>query len=156
MFWRTVKTLMFTVFVPGTVGLYLPQSLKNGGNKLRFCLPWLGIALFVGGAAIYFWCAWDFVSKGFGTPAPLDAPKVLVVKGLYRFTRNPMYLGVFGAIEGQALYYGSKHIAVYGWIMLMIAYLFVVLYEEPHLRRVFGAQYEEYTDRVPRWLLRIG
>ena len=156
MFWRIVKTLLFTVFVPGTVGLYLPQSLKNSGNKLPFGLPWLAIALFVCGAAIYLWCAWDFVSKGLGTPAPMDAPQVLVITGPYQFTRNPMYVGVFGAIESQAVYYGARHIAVYGCIMLMIAYLFVVLYEEPHLRKAFGAQYEEYCRRVPRWLVRIG
>ena len=113
-------------------------------------------ALLVCGAAIYFWCAWDFVAKGLGTPAPIDAPRVLVVNGLYRFTRNPMYVGVFSAIQGQAIYYGSGHVAIYGVAMLTMAYLFVVFYEEPTLRRLFGGQYEEYCRRVPRWILRIG
>lgn len=155
MVWRLVKTLVFTAVVPGTVGVYIPQTLKGDGAKLPVPFSWIGVALILCGAAIYLWCAWDFAVKGLGTPAPIDAPRVLVVQGLYRFTRNPMYVGVFAAIEGQALYYGSRHIAVYGCIMLTIAYLFVVSYEEPHLRSVFGAQYDEYCRRVPRWLIRF-
>ena len=154
MFWRMVKTLVFTIVVPGTVGGYVPQTLKGHGGRLPVPFVWIGISLILCGAAIYLWCAWDFAVKGLGTPAPIDAPRVLVVNGLYRFTRNPMYLGVFSAIEGQALYYHAMHIAVYGCIMLTIAYVFVVLYEEPHLRRRFGAQYEGYCRRVPRWLVR--
>jgi protein-S-isoprenylcysteine O-methyltransferase Ste14 len=65
-----------------------------------------------------------------------------------------MYLGVFTAIEGQALYYRAMPIAAYGCIMLTMAYVFVVLYEEPHLRKRFGTQYEGYCRRVPRWLVR--
>ena len=152
MFWRMVKTLVFTAVVPGTVSVYIPQILKGAAAKLPAPFVWIGVGLIGCGAAMYLWCAWDFAVKGLGTPAPIDAPRVLVVKGLYRFTRNPMYVGVFGAIEGQALYYGSRHIAVYGCIMLTMAYLFVVGYEEPHLRNVFGAQYDEYCRRVPRWL----
>ena len=67
----------------------------------------LGLAVFLIGIAIYLWCAWDFAVKGLGTPAPIDAPRLLVVKGLYRFTRNPMYVGVSAMILGQAAYYGS-------------------------------------------------
>lgn len=156
MFWRIVKTLAFTILIPGTVGLYLPQALKNNAAKVPPGFHWIGAALLVCGAAIYFWCAWDFVAKGLGTPAPIDAPRVLVVNGLYRFTRNPMYVGVFSAIQGQAIYYGSGHVAIYGVAMLTMAYLFVVFYEEPTLRRLFGGQYEEYCRRVPRWILRIG
>jgi len=139
--------------MPGTVGVYLPQALKENASKVPLQFEWIGVALFVGGAVIYFWCAWDFVSKGLGTPAPIDAPRVLVVKGLYRFTRNPMYVGVLSAILGQALYYGSKRVAIYACVVLTAFYLFVLLYEEPTLRRLFGSQYEEYCRRVPRWVL---
>jgi protein-S-isoprenylcysteine O-methyltransferase Ste14 len=154
-FWRIVKTLVFTIVVPGTVAVYIPQTLKGSRVSLPVPFPWIGVALIGCGAAIYLWCAWDFAVKGLGTPAPIDAPRVLVVNGLYRFSRNPMYAGVFTAIEGQALYYGSGHIAVYGCVMLTIAYVFVVLYEEPTLRRLFGNQYDEYCRRVPRWLIRF-
>lgn len=156
MFSRIVKTLAFTIVVPGTVGLYIPQALKDNANKVPPLFESIGVSLFVCGATMYLWCAWDFVLKGFGTPLPIDAPRVLVVKGLYRYTRNPMYVGVFAAILGQALYYGSGHVALYGCGMLAVAYLFIVFYEEPTLRRLFGAQYEDYCRNVPRWLIRRG
>ena len=156
MLWRLLKTLVFTVLVPGTVGVYVPQALKDNATKVPAVFEWVGAGLFVCGTAVYLWCAWDFVSKGLGTPAPIDAPRVLVVRGLYRFTRNPMYVGVFAAIQGQALYYGSGHVAIYGCLMIGLAYLFVVFYEEPVLRRLFGAEYEEYCRAVPRWIVRVG
>lgn len=156
MFWRLMKTLLFTVVMPGTVGVYVPQALKHGGSSLPEPVRYLGLALVVCGALIYLWCAWDFVSKGLGTPAPIDAPRVLVVKGLYRFTRNPMYAGVASVIFGQALFYGSQRVAMYGCFVVIAFHLFVLFYEEPTLRRLFGAQYEDYCSHVPRWLLRLG
>jgi len=150
---RLLKTLVFTVVMPGTVGVYLPQALKHGGGMLPDPVRYFGAALVICGALIYFWCAWDFVSKGLGTPAPIDAPRVLVVKGLYRFTRNPMYVGVASVIFGQALYYGSGRVAIYGCFVVVTFHLFVLFYEEPTLRRLFGAQYEAYCAKVPRWVL---
>ena len=155
MLWRLVKTLLFTVVMPGTVGLYVPQGLKSGGVELPWGARAAGLALFVCGATIYFWCAWDFVSKGLGTPLPLDAPRVLVVKGLYNFTRNPMYVGVLAVILSQALYYGAVSVAFYACAVLAAFELFVRFYEEPTLRRLFGAQYEDYCRQVPRWIFRI-
>lgn len=76
-----------------------------------------------------------------------------MVKGLYRFTRNPMYVGVLSVILGQALGYGSRSVAIYAGVVFAAFYLLVRLYEEPTLRRLFGAQYEEYCRHVPRWLL---
>jgi protein-S-isoprenylcysteine O-methyltransferase Ste14 len=155
-FWRIVKTLVFTLVMPGTVGVYVPQWLKGDGNRLPVPCSWIGVALFCCGVAIYLWCAWDFVSKGLGTPAPIDAPRVLVVKGPYRFTRNPMYVGVLFVIVGQLLYYGSWHVAVYAMAVVLAVNLFVFFYEEPTLRRLFGEQYEEYCRKVPRWVGRVG
>ena len=155
MFWRLVKTLLFTVVMPGTVGLYVPQWLKSGGVELPWGARATGLALFVCGAAIYFWCAWDFASKGLGTPAPIDAPRVLVVIGLYRFTRNPMYVGVLAVILGQALYYGAVSVAFYACAVLAGFELFVRFYEEPTLGRLFGEQYKDYCRQVPRWIFRI-
>jgi protein-S-isoprenylcysteine O-methyltransferase Ste14 len=154
MFWRILKTLAFTVVMPGTVGVYLPQALKDNANKVPPWFECVGVGLFFSGIAVYLWCAWDFVSKGLGTPAPIDAPRVLLVKGLYRFTRNPMYVGVLSVILGQSLYYGSRSVAIYAGVVFAAFYLFVGLYEEPTLRRLFGAQYEEYCRHVPRWLVR--
>ena len=158
MSWRLIKTLIFTLVAPGTVALYVPGMLRerSADHAMHsFSLyPWL--ALFLCGAGIYFWCAWDFAVKGMGTPAPIDAPRLLVVQGLYRFTRNPMYVGVLAMIFAQAIYYGSRPVALYGCALFLGFHLFVRLYEEPTLRRLFGTQYEQYCHRVPRWFLRLG
>ena len=153
MFWRIIKTVLFTLVMPGTIGVYVPQALKSDVTKVPVFLEWTAVGLSLCGVAIYVWCAWDFVSKGLGTPLPIDAPRVLVVKGLYRFTRNPMYVGVLLVIFAQAIFYGSKAIAVYGCFVFAMIYLFVRLYEEPTLGRLFGSQYEEYCRTVPRWFL---
>jgi len=106
------------------------------------------------GGAIYLRCLWDFAVFGRGTPAPIDAPKRLVIRGLYRYTRNPMYVGALTAILGWAVFFRSLLLVLYACCMAVVFHLFVVLYEEPHLRRVFGAQYDDYCARVGRWLPR--
>ena len=157
MLWRLIKTAIFTVLAPGTVGVYVPQVLRRGSGDHAahslFADAWL--ALFFCGAGIYLWCAYDFAVKGLGTPAPIDRPRVLVVNGLYRFTRNPMYIGVAAMIAGQAGYHRSMSIAIYLLAVLLGFHVFVRLYEESTLRRLFGAQYEGYCRAVPRWLPRL-
>ena len=157
MIWRLMKTAIFTVLAPGTVALYLPGMLRerSAGPAMHsfYLYPWL--ALFLCGAAIYLWCAWDFAVKGRGTPAPIDAPRVLLVQGLYRFTRNPMYVGVATMIAAQAGYYRSRSVAVYLLLVVLAFHTFVRLYEEPTLRGLFGEQYETYCRTVPRWLVRL-
>jgi protein-S-isoprenylcysteine O-methyltransferase Ste14 len=152
--WRLFKTAIFTIVAPGTVGVLGPQWVKDGGSHLPLAVRVLGLALFLIAVAIYLWCAWDFAVKGLGTPAPIDAPRLRVVQGLYRFTRNPMYLGVSGMILGQAIYYGSFSVVVYLLAIVVAFNLFVRFYEEPTLRRLFGEQYHDYCRRVPRWLFR--
>ena len=157
MLWPLIKTAIFSVVVPGTVGLLIPYSLqKSTENRLPFPLlqGMIGGLLLLLGVAIYLWCAWDFAVKGLGTPAPIDAPKVLVVKGLYRFTRNPMYVGVGAMLAGQGILFGSQAIAIYFCGVVLAFNLFVRFYEEPVLRRKFGAQYDEYCRAVPRWIFR--
>ena len=110
------------------------------------------VALLVVGAAIYFWCLWDFAVSGRGTPAPIDPPKELVVRGLYRHSRrNPMYVGVLSVIGGWALLFGEWSIAVYGAAVWLGFTLFVLGYEEPHLAHAFGGAYADYCTRVGRW-----
>lgn len=157
MFWRLIKTAIFTVIAPGTVGLYVPQALRqrSGDHAAHSLLAAAWLVLFLCGAGIYLWCAWDFAVKGLGTPAPIDAPRLLVVKGLYRFIRNPMYVGVAAMIAGQAGYYRSLSVAIYLLFVLLGFHAFVRLYEEPTLRRLFGAQYESYCRTVPRWVPRL-
>ncbi len=88
------------------------------------------------GAAIYFWCAWDFATAGQGTPAPIDPPKHLVVRGLYRFVRNPMYAGVLLLLAGESLAFQSLRILAYAAIVFAVVNLFVIFYEEPALKRI--------------------
>lgn len=103
------------------------------------------------GIGLYAHCAWTFAARGQGTPAPIDPPKVLVVEGLYRYTRNPMYLGVLCFLLSEAILLTSTILLVYAGIVFACFHLFVVLYEEPHLRRQFGQMYEDYCRAVPRW-----
>ncbi len=147
-----VKNLIFTFVVPGTVAVYVPFFLFTNGDA-RFSVAAVAeVILLLTGGAIYFRCVWDFASFGRGTPAPIDPPKHLVVRGLYRHTRNPMYVGVLAVIFGWALMFHSLPLAVYGLCVAACFHLFVVLYEEPHLTRVFGLSYLQYCSRVSRWL----
>lgn len=154
--WALFKTAVFTLVVPGSVGVLIPRFvlLDTGG---RYSLSaaawrWIGLLPLFAGACIYFKCAWDFAVTGLGTPAPIDMPRRLVVKGLYRFVRNPMYVGVAWFVVGQAILFGSSAVGIYIVCVWLICNLFVMFYEEPTLRRKFGPEYEEYCRRVPRWL----
>ena len=146
------KNLLFTVLIPGTVVIYLPLEIAGDqgiGSGLSIAAAVVLLAL---GVSIYAWCVWDFASFGRGTPAPIDAPSRLVVRGLYRYSRNPMYVGVLAVILGQAALFEAPRILLWGLAVSVCFYLFVLLYEEPHLARVFGASYQEYRSRVGRWL----
>jgi protein-S-isoprenylcysteine O-methyltransferase Ste14 len=149
-----LRNLLFTLLVPGTVAVGVPLLLA--GDRRPASGPGLALAcvLLATGAGIYAWTVWDFAAYGRGTPAPVDAPRRLVVRGLYRFTRNPMYLGVLCVILGQALLLRAWGLALYAAGVATAFHLFIVLYEEPHLRRRFGPAYEAYRARVPRWLPR--
>jgi len=111
--WVLCKTAIFTVLAPFMVGLVLPRHIHSAfasstdGMLVPGRAALFAPVLLVAGAAIYLWCAWDFAVKGMGTPAPIDAPKSLVVSGLYRSVRNPMYLGVLCLIFSQALNFFS-------------------------------------------------
>ncbi len=147
-----LKTILFSIVVPGTVAGYVPfRLLGHYAWPGSGALTWLGILMIVLGAAIYFRCAWEFAVRGLGTPAPIAPTKFLVTTALHRYVRNPMYLGVALAILGQAVLFRSRHVAEYTAAMLLTAHVFVVLYEEPTLRKQFGESYEQYRLRsVPR------
>jgi len=149
-----LKTAIFTIIMPGTVTVYLPYGLLSLPSPP---LPlgifrYLGVPLILLGAAIYFRCAWDFSFAGRGTPAPIDPPKELVVKGLYRYARNPMYVGILTLLFGEALFFASLRLFAYAGLIFLSFNLFITLYEEPALRRKFGESYQQYCNRVPRWI----
>jgi protein-S-isoprenylcysteine O-methyltransferase Ste14 len=147
-----LKNLIFTLVVPGTVGVYVPLLIAREQAPVSGSRFAIALALLVAGGVLYAWCAWNFAVVGRGTPAPIDAPKKLVRHGPYRYVRNPMYLAVLAVILGWAVLFESTAVLGYALGVGLCCHLFVVLYEEPHLRRVFGAEYENYCLRVGRWL----
>lgn len=151
-----VKSLIFTVLVPGTVTVGLPYLFLRHRTEIPTgVLRFMGAFPMALGAAVYFWCAWDFARLGRGTPAPIDPPKALVIRGLYRQVRNPMYVGVELILLGEALLFGSFRLLAYAALVWCVFNLFVIYYEEPVLRQKFGALYEEYCKSVPRWIPRM-
>jgi protein-S-isoprenylcysteine O-methyltransferase Ste14 len=128
-------------------------------SMLGFALPeWtrtLGIALLAAGGALALACITMFIIRGEGTPAPFDPPRKFVVAGPYKFVRNPMYIGGFVVLFGFGLYEHSPAILFFALPWLLFAHLFVILYEEPHLRATFGASYDAYCRSVRRWLPRL-
>lgn len=110
------KTLIFTFLVPGTVTILIPYWLMSSRAAQPLPLDafrYLGAPPLLFGVAIYFWCAWDFTFAGRGTPAPIDPPKELVVRGLYRYVRNPMYVGILSILLGEALLFASQRLFEY-------------------------------------------
>jgi len=103
------------------------------------------------GSLVALWCIFTFATIGQGTPAPFDPPQRLVIRGPYRFVRNPMYIGAGLALAGAALFYRSLPILGYTVFFFLVVHLFVVGYEEPTLRRTFGQEYAAYCERVGRW-----
>ena len=136
----------------------LPSGLGLRVDTTR-AAPWRWIAALpsVLGFAVAFRCVWDFGRTGRGTPAPVAPPTRLVVVGFYRHVRNPMYVGFFVGWVGLWMVFGRANLRAIAVAAVVVvgAALFVRLYEEPTLRRMFGAEYEEYCRNVPRWVPRI-
>ena len=150
------KTFIFTLVVPAAVTIYVPLWLVAPRARVRADAAHLAalLPIFLGVCA-YVWCAWDFATRGRGTPLPLDPPKELVARGLYRRVRNPMYVGVTAILLGESLLLASPALLWYTVAVVVWFNLFVLFYEEPALRRKFGASYERYCATVPRWLPRL-
>ncbi len=149
-----LKTLLFTIVVPGSVAVYVPLFLIERRHALwKSPLATVGWILIALGAIVYLICAFDFSSGGRGTPAPIDPPKRLVSGKLYRITRNPMYVGVLSIVAGEAILFRSSSLAIYCAVLALAFHTFVVLYEEPALRKQFGDSYLDYCRQVPRWLI---
>jgi protein-S-isoprenylcysteine O-methyltransferase Ste14 len=148
-----LKTLLFTIFVPGTVLGLVPLWLLRGFPRPeRGPVTWLGVLFILIGGAVYFRCAWEFAVRGLGTPAPIAPTKFLVTTALHRYVRNPMYIGVFGVLLGEIVAFRSAMLREYAAFFCVAVQLFVIFYEEPTLRRQFGDSYEEYRRSVPRWI----
>jgi protein-S-isoprenylcysteine O-methyltransferase Ste14 len=154
-----LRTLIFTIVAPGTVAGLLPWLIAGAAPEslpfdptMQFGafrhVGWILVAI---GAAGYLLCAFHFTFEGKGTPFPLDAPTTFVAVGLYRFVRNPMYVTVGTIVLGEMLLYENANLLLYFGALWLVFHCFVVFYEEPHLRRLFGGEYEGYCVLVPRW-----
>lgn len=159
---RIVQYLLFTIFIPCTIGIYIPFIINN---LLPFQMN-IGILRYVGllfifiGCILYFSCSLSFlVNKG--TPAmwfvrPLEPiigkePDVLVRINFYKFSRNPMYLGVLSIIFGTAIFRNSFSIFIYFFLLVVIFNIVIIFLEEPHLKQKYGSGYDDYFNSVPRW-----
>ena len=152
-----LKTLIFSILVPGTVAGVVPWLLLQGSGGPVLQLPsiWMvGFLPLLSGVVLYLWCAGAFTFIGKGTPAPIDAPKVLVIQGPYQWVRNPMYIAVLLVVIGEAILFRSFLLVGYALLVWLVVHLFVVFVEEPSLRGQFGGSYETYLRTVRRWLPR--
>lgn len=154
--WLVLRSLLATLILPGTVLVWAPVLWIAGRERfaahwpplLVDSAPWALIAL---GAAVYVWCAWSFAAEGSGTAAPWDPPKLVVRGGLYRWTRNPMYVGVTTALIGESWLTDSRAMWIYTALVTVGFHLRVLMYEEPAMRRLDAAGWEAYAARVKRW-----
>jgi protein-S-isoprenylcysteine O-methyltransferase Ste14 len=154
-----VGSLAFLLLAPGTVAVFVPWWI----SRWRMQPPLLGLAasrvagllMVTAAVAILLDSFVRFALQGRGTPAPVLPTRQLVVTGLYRHVRNPMYVAVVAVIVGQGLILGDVRVLGYGALLWLVFHLFVVGYEEPTLRRSFGAEYEKFCANVPRWIPRL-
>ena len=151
---NTLKTLLYMGTLHGFFTYYFPYQLASRDKQLFdigifhfFALP-----LWIIGTLIIIQCSVDIVRRGRGTPAHLDPPKILIVNGLYRHIRNPIYFGAVLVHFGTILWFASALMILYTTLFIFSFHVLIVLFEEPVLRHTFGAAYEEYCKRVPRWI----
>jgi protein-S-isoprenylcysteine O-methyltransferase Ste14 len=156
--WLALRSLLWTILIPGVVAAYVPwRFLGLRGVRIDPLDPLhcASLVLIAVGAVLLGMCIVDFARYGRGTLAPADAPRQLVVRGLYRYVRNPMYLSVTTIVGGELLLARSADLLIYLMTWLVVVHLFVIGYEEPTLRRRFGAAYESYARQVNRWVPRL-
>lgn len=152
------RASIFGTAVAGTFLVLLPWLLLRMSTarwNLGLAPRVIGVVLMALGYLVAVWCAIGFVVEGWGTPAPYDPPRRLVTGHLYERVRNPIYVGGTIILLGEVLVFRSPALLAFAAAMWLIWHLVVVLYEEPALRRRFGAAYEDYRRRVPRWIPRL-
>lgn len=150
-----LRSLLWTALLPGCFAGYVPYRYFGLATvPLDHTRPdhIAGLLLMGAGIALLAACVFEFARSGRGTLSPVDPPRELVVRGLYRYVRNPMYLAVLTTVLGEIVLTRSLDLAVYWLIFFVAVNVFVMTYEEPMLRAQFGESYEAYTARVGRWI----
>ncbi len=153
---NALKSLLFLLFAAGLGAGYIPLTLLPNNWPVETGLfAYLAFPLWLLGGVTILRCFWDFTFKGHGTPNPVNPPKELVTTGLYRYVRNPIYLGVLTILIGHFLWFKTLLMLAYAVVVFLVFHLFVTLYEEPTLKTKFGTAYEKYCKSVPRWIPKI-
>jgi protein-S-isoprenylcysteine O-methyltransferase Ste14 len=151
-----IGSTLFFFLAPGMVAGLIPYLITQWRLPASFGAGSIaGAALTLIALAMLIECFARFAFQGLGTPAPIAPTKHLVVTGLYRFVRNPMYVAVLGLILGQALIFQSAALVAYAAVIWLAFHIFVFFYEEPTLRHSFGDAYDSYCKAVPRWRPRL-
>lgn len=151
-----LRNLIFTILHPGLVVGLFPYFIAKAEFQNTFSIPFefhqiLGIIIFLFGFVIMIHCILSFAIVGKGTLSPLDPTKQLVVTGLYKYSRNPMYVGVIMLLIGECLVSQSISLMVYSGIVFIAFNLFIIFREEPRLVKTFGKTYHDYRKSVRRW-----
>jgi protein-S-isoprenylcysteine O-methyltransferase Ste14 len=146
---------LFFALAPGVVAGLIPYLLTGWHGDAPAALRVFGALLTAAGAAVLIHAFARFVREGLGTPAPVAPTQHLVVGGLYRYIRNPMYVAVVSCVVGQAAIFGDAGLLAYGGLLLVTFLAFVKGYEEPTLQSQFGAEYDAYRRAVPGWWPRL-
>lgn len=144
-------------FMHGFFTYYFPYQIALRDFLIfnTYYFAYLAIPFFIIGTFIIIWCSVDMIQKGKGTPAHLDPPKKLIINGLYHYVRNPIYLGALFVLLGYILWFGSGLVVIYFFLFLLAYQILITLIEEPILKNTFGKDYEEYCQKVPRWIPRF-
>ena len=152
-------SIVFFIIAPCTVAGLVPYWISRWQMHPSFfdveALRFVGAGFVLVGLFLLLDSFARFALEGLGTPAPIAPTKHLVVTGLYRYVRNPMYVGVVSAIVGQALLFGNIDLLIYGAVIWLAFHLFVLIYEEPTLKDTFGSEYDRFRAHVPRWIPRL-
>ena len=153
-----IGSVVFLLIAPLTVAGWVPWWITHWRVELDLgdfpLLRVVGVLLILAGVPVLLDSFARFAIQGLGTPAPLFPTRHLVVQGIYRYVRNPMYVAVVTVVLGQALFLGSLRLLEYGAILWLGFHLFVLVYEEPTLRSTFGEEYKTFCAHVPRWIPR--
>ena len=151
-----IRNLIFTILQPGIVVGFIPYLIskekisKVFKNVFEFN-NYVGFLVFIVGILVVFYCIYDFAKRGKGTLSPADKTKELVISRLYTYSRNPMYVGIILVLIGEVIFLNSIKLLVYTIIVFIGFHLFVILVEEPRLKKDFKEKYKKYSSTVGRW-----
>jgi len=151
------RNLFFTILQPGIVAILIPFWLSGKSFKAIFeqdfvWYHFLGVSIFAIGFIVMLICVISFGMRGKGTLSPADPTKKLVISGLYKYSRNPMYIGVMLMLIGHSIFFRSYVLGAYALIIFIAFNFFIIFFEEPRLQEDFGSEYNDYVKRVGRWL----